>query len=113
MTTRNTPRKNVGRLAALQAEVKIPGPYVLTPEIVIEPPTRGLLRAARAAAEIEGGTPEDYNKVFFGAQWDAINKLFDAQPEAVYDKFIADISTHFFGPGANDVEGKSQDSSES
>ncbi len=107
MTTRG-PRKNLGRLADLQRETKVPEPYVLTPEIVIEVPSRARMRAAR-----EAKSPEEYNQTFFGEQYDAINELFDNQPEALYSRFIQDVGDHFFGPGADDVEGKSRDSSES
>lgn len=109
MTTRNGgPRNNIGRLAELQRETKVPEPYRLNQDIVIPVPTRKTMREARSAQ-----SAEDYNKTVFGDQWDAINAVFDDQPDALFDAFIRDVGRHFFGVGADDVEGKSQDSSES
>lgn len=109
MATRNNgPRNNIGRLADLQRETKLPEPYKLTDDILIPVPTRKTMRDARAAQSVE-----DYNKTVFGDQWDAINAVFDEQPDALWDAFIRDVGRHFFGAGADDVEGKSQDSSES
>jgi hypothetical protein len=102
------PRKNVGRLATLQRETRVPNPYVLTPEIVIAAPTLEQMRRIRAAAN-----GDESNAVMFGDQWEAVQELFRDQPAQLWDAFMDDVSKHFFGPGVDDVEGKSQDSSES
>jgi hypothetical protein len=101
------PRKNLGRLAVLQRETRVPEPYVLTPDVVIAPPTRAQMQAIR---EVTG---EEQWAILFGEHWEAVKALFDDQPDQLWDAFSADVSKHFFGPGVDDVEGKSEDSSES
>lgn len=101
------PRKNIGRLAALQRETKVPAPYVLTPEITIPVPTRAMMRAIRGASE------EQQWELICGEHWEAVKALFDDQPDRLWEAFENDVTTHFFGPGVGEVEGKSEDSSES
>lgn len=101
------PPIKIGRLAELQREVKIPEPYVLTSKITIKNPTRGQMKAIRAAKN-----DDESDKAFFGDQYDAVNALFDDRPEQEWKAFAKDIYEHFFGKGADDVEGKPEDSSE-
>lgn len=101
------PRQIPGRLAALQRETKIPEPYVLTPEIVIAPPTLSQMQKVRSTKG------EQQWAALFGDHWETIKALFDEQPEQLWEAFTDEVTEHFFGPGVGEVEGKSEDSSES
>lgn len=98
--------KPVGRFYELQQEVKVPEDYVLTSKIRIKPMTRKQAIAMRSAA-----TDEDANRIFLGDQADAVFELYDDRPEQEWAAFVADLFQHFMGPGLDDAEGKSEESS--
>ncbi|MFC8531936.1 hypothetical protein [Nocardia sp. NPDC057227] len=98
----------IGRFYALQQEVEVPEPYVLTSKIKIPPPTRRQMKAVRAAK-----TVEDADRLFLGSHYDAIVELFDDRPDQEWTAFSTEVWEHFFGKGINDVEGKSRESSDS
>lgn len=97
-----------GRLYLLQQEVELPQPYVLNSEITIKPPSHAQMRDLKAAK-----TDAESNRVILGDQFEAVEALFKERPFQLWEAFWADIAKQFLGPGADDVEGKSQDSSES
>lgn len=101
------PRKSPGRLYDLQRESKIPEPYVLTPEITIQPLTK---RQFRALAE--DLSDEDQDRVVLGDQYDAVMELFEDKPFQLWKAFTKDLNQHLLGLGVDDVEGKSEQFSE-
>lgn len=90
-----------GRYADLLQEARIE-PYVLTPAVRIDPPTRKQMRELAAAK-----SEEDADRALFGDQYDAVINLFDDQPFSAWNKFVVEFREQMFGKGADDVEGKS------
>lgn len=97
----------IGRFYALQKETSIPEPYVLTSKIKIPMPTRAQMQAFRNAKN-----EEDAMRGFLGEHADAVFDLYSTRPEKEYSAFVSELWAHFFGPGVDDVEGKSEQSSE-
>lgn len=97
----------IGRFYALQKEASVPEPYVLTSKIKIPMPTMAQMNRWRTATN-----DDDANRAFFGAHADAVFELYADRPVAEWQAFTAEVWQHFFGPGVNDVEGKSAPSSE-
>lgn len=91
----------------LSTEVAVPTPIRVPTaqfgDIIIAPPTR------RQVREIQATGGDESNKALFGANYDALVAHFDDLPVQHWDSFIGDVSTHFFGPGADASPGKSQD----
>lgn len=102
-----TSRKPIGRFFELQQEVSVPEDYVLTSKIKIKAPTRAQMIAFRTATE-----PEVADRAYLGDAADAVFDLFNDRPEQEWDAFVRDLYSHFAGPGAGDVEGKSEESTE-
>lgn len=101
------PRKNPGRLYELQRETAVPDPYVLTEDIVIQP-----LSKAQFLALKKSETEEDGNRAMLGNSYDAVMELFEDKPFQLWTAFSSDLNRHMFGRGVDDVEGKSEPSSE-
>ena len=91
----------VGRYADLLEEAQIE-PYVLTPAIRIDPPTRKQMRELASAK-----SEDDADRALFGAQYDAVIELFDDQPFKAWNNFVVEFRAHMFGRGSDAVEGKS------
>lgn len=102
-----TSRKPIGRFYELQQEVEVPDPYVLTSKIKIPAPTKDQMVALRAAL-----TEEDAERAFLGDLMEEVHELYKGRPNQEWEAFIKDLRKHFFGPGVDDVEGKSSTSSE-
>ncbi len=101
------PRKNLGRLYDLQRETKVPEPYVLNSEITIQPLTKAQYRALSSAENAEDG-----DRATLGESYDAVMALFEDEPFQLWTAFSNDLNRHLFGLGVDDVEGKSEPSSE-
>lgn len=101
------PRRNAGRLFDLQRETKVPEPYVLTPEIAIQPLTKAQYRALA-----DSNSDEEQDRIVLGDSYDAVVELFEDKPFQLWQAFSSDLNKHLFGPGVDDVEGKSEPSSE-
>lgn len=102
------PRKQpVGRFYELQQEVSVPDPYVLTSKIKIPAPTKEQMKDLRAAENEEAA-----ERAILGDSTDDVLELYKGRPNQEWEAFIKDLNKHFFGPGVNDVEGKSSPSSE-
>lgn len=101
---RNRP---IGRFYDLQQEAKVPDDYVLTSKVKIKAPTRKQMVAFRNST-----TSEEADRAFLGDSADAVFELFADHPEQYWMAFVGDMQKHFAGPGAADVEGKSEQSSE-
>jgi hypothetical protein len=101
------PRKIVGRIHALQRETKVPDPFVLTEDITIQPLTKAQLDALRKAT-----TDEDIDRARLGESYDAVMEVFANEPFQLWNTFSRKFNEHMFGPGVDDVEGKSEPSSE-
>lgn len=97
----------IGRFYALQKETSVPEPYVLTSKVKINPPTRAQMKALRAAT-----SDEEAERAVLGEHADAIFELYNNRPDKEYAAFLAELHKHFFGPGVDDVEGKSEQSSD-
>ena len=76
-------------------------------EIIIPAPTRRQMRTLRDAT-----TPEESDKAILGDTYDAVTAYYDDLPAKRWDEFVDKLQEHFFGAGAGDVPGKSQDSSD-
>jgi len=101
MTTTRTrttqPTVKIGRYYELKEEVPVPGDYVLTEKIKIKPPTK------KQMTEFRNATANDVaERAILGDSADAVEKLYENQPDREYQAFFADLWKHFFGPGAED-----------
>ncbi|MBF6332374.1 hypothetical protein [Nocardia transvalensis] len=96
-----------GRFFEIQAEVaaRRRGPYVLTPDIVIQPITRGQAKAMREARD-----ENEQLRILLGEHADAVEALFDDRPLDEWVAFQRDLQQHFYGQGATEIPGGSQGS---
>jgi hypothetical protein len=112
-----------GRLLQLIAETNLPKPYVVTDSIVIAPLTKTVreklnaLRSKRMVGnfmlaealrrddakqsdiedltKIVADSDDEYNRLFFGDQHDAVMAFFGDRDPALWDAFCADINRQF------------------
>ncbi|MGW5267262.1 hypothetical protein ACWEQ4_01295 [Rhodococcus sp. NPDC003994] len=108
MTTKNTPGlSDEGRLYEIQAEVArtAKGPYVLTPDIVVQPLTRGQAKKMRTAENEEVRA-----RILLGDAYDAADALFEDRDVREWVQFVKELQDHFYGKGATEVPGGSQGS---
>lgn len=95
----------------LTTEVEIPEPMKVplagNKSVLIQPPTRKQLKLMTVATTIDAK-----DEAIIGEHYAAIAEFYDDKPYQEWNAFTAKVSKHFFGPGADDVEGKSQDSSD-
>jgi hypothetical protein len=97
----------------LTQEVDIPEPIKVglggTKSVIVQPPTRAQMREL---AKIPITEIDARDEVVLGKHYEAIKTYYDTLPYQKWNDFTSQLSKHFFGPGADDVEGKSQDSSD-
>lgn len=77
----------------LIATVKKPEPLVVTPEIVLECPTKKQV----AKLQAPGTTEEEAQREIFGDQFDAAMELLGNAHYQVWNKFMERYNEHFFG----------------
>lgn len=79
----------------LIATVKVPEPLVVTPEIVLDPPTKWQV------SEIlrPGITEEEAQRAIFGDHFEAAMGLFNNRPREIWNAFMTRYNSHFFGDG--------------
>lgn len=96
-----------GRLYEIRAELaaKRKGPYVLTEDISIAPPTFKKIKTLRTAKN-----DEERLAIILGDDRDAIEALFDDQPFDEWIEFQKDLMEHMYGKGVLALPGGSQGS---
>ena len=93
-------RKFEGVFAELQAEVKVPDPLVITPEITLYAPTKKQLRASRDAVDEDAS-----EKALLGDQYEALHDLFNDQPGELWAEFNKRYIAHFLPQAGSPEEG--------
>lgn len=119
------PDEPTGRLAQLIAETNLPEPYVISDKIAIQPLSkkgREKLRETETRAQMarltlalvmqmQGPAPSDdelnalnkvitdaegeYDRIFFGDQYDSVMEFFADRPPHLWDAFCRDIKKQF------------------
>ncbi|MFI7001335.1 hypothetical protein [Nocardia sp. NPDC050175] len=96
-----------GRFYELQEELggRRRGPYRLTDDIVIQPITRGQLKAMRAAQ-----SEDEQLEILLGDQYAAVEALYAERPFDDWLAFQHDLYAFLFGAGAAELPGGSEGS---
>lgn len=96
-TARSKPK---GLLAQLKKEVVVPEVQV-TEDLTVPAPTREQMVAYR-----EAQTGDDRLRAVYGDTYDEVIELFRDEPIHYWTRFHDEVMKTFFGPGADEVEGK-------
>lgn len=94
------------------------GPYQLTADIAIQPPTRRMMREVKKVpgddeaqlAILLGATKDPETEEFVGGQYQAVEDLFADEDIRLWLAFQKDLVEHFFGKGATELPGGSSGS---
>ena len=107
MTKKTDDAVETGRLYEIRAELasKRKGPYVLTEDISIAPPTFKTIKKLRTAKD-----DEQRLAIILGDDKDAIEALFDDRPFDEWLEFQKDLFEHLYGKGVLALPGGSQGS---
>lgn len=71
--------------------VRVPEPLEITPELVVNNPTK-----KQANELLKAVTEEDAQRIIFGDDYDKAMALFDPQPVQVWNAFMEKYNEHFF-----------------
>lgn len=99
-----------GIFAELKAEAlqKTPDPLIIDDKMVVTFPTGAQLRDYQDTFRIEDGleAEREREKILLGDSYEPLRELFDPLPGNAWSLLMSRVYQHFFGPGAEEVEGK-------
>ncbi|AXQ64395.1 tail assembly chaperone [Gordonia phage Neville] len=97
-----TAKKPTGIFYDLKAEAQIPDDIIVTPTIALTFPTKKQMDEYRDAE-----TADDAHSALFGPDTYAkLKELFADERPQVWAGFVKYVNEHWFGKGADEVEGK-------
>lgn len=97
-----TSKKPTGLFYDLIQEVDVPEDIQVTPTLILTFPTKRQLDEYR-----EAESADDAHRALFGDRnFEVLKDLFDDKPPQVWLGFVKHVNEHWFGKGADDVEGK-------
>ncbi|MBS4103270.1 hypothetical protein [Tsukamurella paurometabola] len=99
-----------GIFAELKAEAlqKTPVPLIIDNSAVVEFPTAAQLRAYQDTFKLEDGieAERERERILLGDAYDHLREVFDPLPANAWQMLMSQVYKHFFGPGAEEIEGK-------